>query len=152
MLSAWKATELKWQVNLVIQDDVLGSTAASSFGGFRGGTAANLRKALFVQHLGLEKETLDEGFDNLKKDWDEIWWKSEFAKWMLPWPSGSAKCTYSAFAALLFTRPRQTPAFAARTGKCFLETCIAASYTFTRNSPCWTHMIRTRVRIVLLLL
>lgn len=56
------------EVNLVIQDDVPGSTAASSFGGFRGGTAANLRKALFVQHLGLDKEKLDEGFDNLKKD------------------------------------------------------------------------------------
>eukprot|EP00435_Cladocopium_sp_Y103_P071019 s99_g36.t1 len=64
------------EVNLVIQDDVLGSTAASSFGGFRGGTAANLRKALFVQHLGLEKEKLDEGFDNLKKDWERLEWKS----------------------------------------------------------------------------
>ena len=57
------------QVNLVIQDD-MGSTASAGLGlgSFRGGTAANLRKALFAQHLGLKKEKFEDVFDNLRKD------------------------------------------------------------------------------------
>eukprot|EP00438_Fugacium_kawagutii_P001323 Skav226307 [mRNA] locus=scaffold3301:504667:510139:+ [translate_table: standard] len=55
------------EVNVVIQDD-MGTARASSAGGFRGGTAANLRKALFAQHLGLDREQFDQKFDNLKKD------------------------------------------------------------------------------------
>lgn len=55
------------EVNVVIQDD-MGTARTSSAGGFRGGTAANLRKALFAQHLGLDREQFDLKFDNLKKD------------------------------------------------------------------------------------
>ena len=77
------------QVNLVIQDDVI---AKGSLGGFRGGTAANLRKALFAQHLGLDREKLDEGFDNLKKDLGAgrcIIWKK--AEWMTVFVQASYK-------------------------------------------------------------
>ena len=109
-------------MNLVIQDDVLGSTAASSFGGFRGGTAANLRKALFVQHLGLEKEKLDEGFDNLKKDGEGI----------VPFS----------------LRPRQTPACAARTGKVFCgntHSRIAVSYIHAQFATLNAHDLHTNM-------
>jgi len=57
------------EVNLVIQDD-MGSTASAGLGlgSFRGGTAANLRKALWAQHLGYKKEKFEDVFDNLRKD------------------------------------------------------------------------------------
>ncbi|CAJ1392789.1 unnamed protein product [Effrenium voratum] len=51
------------EVNIVIQDEGLARA-----GGLRGGAAANLRKALFVQHLGLSRQKLEEVYDNLRNE------------------------------------------------------------------------------------
>jgi len=48
------------EVNVVLEDDGAQTQSAARLGGMKGGVAANLRKALFAQHLGWSRHQLEE--------------------------------------------------------------------------------------------